>query len=223
VSIRILLVDNHRLVRTGLRMLIESREGYRVVGEAGDPADGVAMARATCPDLILLDLDLGSGPKFDLIRTLREAAGVESTLVLIVTGVSDPTVHRHAVRLGAQGVVTKTRATESLLTAIEKVTAGELWLDRIQLGTLISEMASVEDMDGGDRQPARPVIARLTAVEREVLILVVQGLGNKDIAARLSIGDAAVGAHLTSIYSKLEVADRLSLMLLAAKYRLAGV
>jgi DNA-binding NarL/FixJ family response regulator len=204
------------MVRTGLRMLIESHEGFQVVGEAGGPADAITLAEALHPDLILLDLDLGSGPTFDLIERLRRLVG--RARLLIITGLRDSAVHRRAVHLGARGVISKEKASEWLLTAIEKVAKGELWLDRVQLGALVSEIAGTEDEGRDDREPVG--IARLTLREREVVHLVAQGLRNKEIAERLSISDTTVRHHLTSIFSKLAVTDRLSLLLFALKHNL---
>jgi DNA-binding NarL/FixJ family response regulator len=213
-----LLVDDHAMVRAGLRMLIESRGGYQVVGEAGGPGDAVMLAKSTHPDMILLDLDLGSGPTLDLIEELRAVDARNHPQVVILTGLRDAGVHRRAVRLGARGVVSKETAAESLLTAIEKVAAGELWLDRVQLGRLASEMSGAEP-DGIQSERVR--IDKLTPREREVVLLVGQGLKNREIAKRLAISETTVRHHLTSVFAKLEVTDRLSLLLFALKHRLA--
>jgi two-component system nitrate/nitrite response regulator NarL len=208
--IRVLLVEDHAVVRAGLRLLIESRHGLVVVGEAATHADALTLAAREQPHIILLDLDLGSEDGLDLLPILRAAAG--QARVLVLTGIRDVNEHRHAIRQGAMGIVLKEQAPDVLLKAIEKVHAGEVWLDRTMLAYVLSEMAV-----GG----ARPVdtnaarIAALTQRDREVIALVDEGLKNKPISARLSISETTVRHHLTSIFAKLGVESRLELVVFA--------
>jgi len=205
-TIRVILVEDHAVVRAGLRMLIESRRGLVVVGEAATHADALALAAREQPHIILLDLDLGREDGLDLLPNLRAAAG--QARVLILTGMRDVNEHRHAIRQGAMGIVLKEQAPDVLLKAIEKVHAGEVWLDRTMLAYVLSEMA-VGGVRPVDTNAAR--IATLTQREREVIALVDEGLKNKQISDRLSISETTVRHHLTSIFAKLRVESRLEL------------
>jgi DNA-binding NarL/FixJ family response regulator len=216
-SVRILLVDDHAIIRSGLKMLIESQPGLRIVGEASDRAGAVAMASREKPDIVLLDLDLGSESGLDLIPHLRQSA--PHTRILVLTGLRDTEVHRNALRLGAMGIVQKEMASEVLLKAIHKVHAGEAWLDRSSIANLLTEIA---ESDPGRPDPEAARIASLSPREREVITLIGEGLNNKKIAERLQISETTVRHHLTSIFAKVGVSDRLELLVYAYKNRLAG-
>jgi two-component system nitrate/nitrite response regulator NarL len=215
--LRVLLVDDHAVVRAGLRLLLENHAGYAVVGEAGSRAEALAQAAGTRPDVVLLDLDLGGDNALDFLKELQDAVG--SARILILTGIRDPEMHRRAIRLGARGIVMKEHAAESLLKSIRKVHEGELWVDRALTAEILTEMVSA----GGKpaRDPNQDRIATLTVREREVTALVAQGLKNKEIADRLFVSDITVRHHLTSIFSKLDVQDRLALVLHAFRHGLA--
>jgi DNA-binding NarL/FixJ family response regulator len=212
-----LLIDDHVIVRAGLRMLIESHEGMSVVGEAATRVDALAIAAREKPDIILLDLDLGEERGLAFLRELLGAAS--GARVIILTGVRDLQMHRRAVHLGAMGLVLKDKAAEVLINAIQKVQAGEVWLDRSLTASVLSEMSKSEEKLGVDPDAWR--ISTLTEREREVIKLVCQGLKNNQIAERLFISQATVRNHLTSILSKLEVSDRFELALFAYRNHLA--
>jgi DNA-binding NarL/FixJ family response regulator len=214
-ALRVLIVDDHALVRTGVRLLLESRGGLDVVGEAADCESAVALAERTRPDVVLLDLDLGLGPSIRCVRPLVEA--LPGAKLLILTGVRDGALHRKAVKAGARGVVAKEKAAETLLKAIEKVQEGELWLER----SLMAEL--VDDLSEPGHDIVRATIAELTPREREVVALVARGLKNKDIAGRLRVSDVTVRHHLTSVFGKLGVKDRLSLVIFAFQHGLADL
>ncbi|HEY8205574.1 MAG TPA: response regulator transcription factor [Pyrinomonadaceae bacterium] len=213
-AIKILIVDDHLLVRTGLRMLIESEPDLKVVGQASNRSEALALAKSEQPDLILLDIDLGSENGLDFLPELTDTvAGVH---VLVLTGLREIESHRRAARLGAAGVVLKEHAADVLLKAIKKVQAGELWLDRSMMGSLLREMTQPPKIDA---EAAK--IATLTRREREVLTLVAEGLKNRDIAARLFISETTVTHHLSSVFAKLGVSDRLELVIYAFANNLA--
>jgi DNA-binding NarL/FixJ family response regulator len=212
-----MLVDDHRVVRAALRLLIQSREGMTLVGEAGNRREAVAIARSAQPDIILLDLDLGDESGLDLIHDLLEAAG--QARVIILTGTRDPEAHHRALGLGAMGVVEKEKAPEALLSAIERVHAGEAWLDPLLTARLLGEVSKVSRPKKPDPEAAR--IATLTAREREVVTLIGEGLKNRQIAERLFISEWTVRHHITSIFGKLEVSDRVELILFAYRHGLA--
>lgn len=215
--IRVLLVDDHAVVRAGLRMLLESQPGLSVVGEACDRAGAVPLASREQPDIVLLDLDLGVESGLDLIPDLLAAAS--ETRILILTGIRDAQVHRRAIRLGAMGLVEKETAGDELIKAIEKVKAGEVWLDRSTTASLLAEMSQAEMSRRNDVESGK--IAMLSERERDVITLIGEGLSNKRIAERLFITETTVRHHLTSIFAKLGVSDRLALLIYAYRCRLA--
>ncbi|HEY3037523.1 MAG TPA: response regulator transcription factor [Pyrinomonadaceae bacterium] len=214
-QLRIMIVDDHLMVRAGLRMLLEDA-GMEVVAMAGNRGEALDLAAREEPDMILLDLDLGREDGLSFLPELREAA--KNARVLILTGRKDPEAHRRAVQLGAMGVVLKDQAAEILIKAIEKVYAGEVWLDRATMGNLLNEMTRKRS-DNGDPDEAR--INSLTGREHQVIALIAEGLKNKQIAGRLFISETTVTHHLSSIFSKLEVSDRLELVIYAFGHNLA--
>src|SRR6185503_12317557 len=167
-------------------------------------------------DLIILNLELGGSSALSLIPELREAAG--NARVLVLTGQRDSQTHQTAVQAGAMGVVLKEDAAELLIKAIEKVYLGEVWLDRLSLGSLLWQLTS-RSKDTID--PEKRKISTLTEREREVITLIAQGLKNKQIADRLFISQTTVTHHLSSIYAKLNVSDRLELVVYAFANKLA--
>ena len=214
-AIHVLLIEDHAVVRAGLRLLIESRPGMVVVGEAANHNDALAIAAREQPDIILLDLDLGAEKGLDILPGLLAAAG--QARVLILTGVRNVEDHRQAIRQGAMGLVLKEQAPETLLKAIEKVHAGEVWLDRAILASVLSEMVL------GGARPANAEATRISALterEREVIALIGEGLKNKQIGDRLSISETTVRHHLTSIFAKLGVESRLEMLIFAHRHGL---
>lgn len=215
-TIRILIIDDHELVRAGLRMLVESRPGLEVVGEAGAANEALDHARRAQPDIILLDLDLGGRNGLELLSDLRLAAA--AARVLIVTGSRDTTVHARAVRMSAMGIVQKEKSADLLLKAIEKVYEGEVWFDRTVIGSVLFDMAR----GGEEKERADETIAALTARELEIIEMLCRGIKNKEIAVRLLIKESTVSHHLTNIFNKLKVSNRLELVMFAFSHRLAA-
>src|ERR1044071_266393 len=127
MSIRILLIDDHRVIRKGLRALLNDYPDFEVVGEAGSRAEALPLIETERPNLIILDLDLGSTTSLDFLGELT-ASGREMR-VLVLTGVRDKELQRQAIQLGAMGIVLKDHAAEILVEAIEKVNSGGMWLD----------------------------------------------------------------------------------------------
>lgn len=211
--IRIVIADDHALLRLGLRTLIEHSGRMSVVGEARNGREVIEVALRTQPDIILLDLDLGDISGLDLIPELLTQ--VPSARILILNGTSDPKIHQQAIRAGAVGVVHKEHAVDVVLKALEKVHAGEVWIDRSSVGAIISGMSR-----NAEQSPEQAKIATLTDRERQIIQLIGEGLKNKQIGERLFIGEATVRNHLTTIYDKLDVSDRLELVVYAYRYNL---
>ncbi|MFY9611219.1 MAG: response regulator transcription factor [Blastocatellia bacterium] len=214
--IKILLIDDHVIVRAGLRMLLENHDGMIVVGEAGTLTEGLRIAEREQPDIVLLDLDMGAESGLDFVPQCLSA--VPNARVVILTGLRDAEAHRRAVHLGALGLVFKEKAAEVLIKAIQKVYQGEVWLDRALTATVLSEKSHADERKP---DPESEKISFLTEREREVVGLVCEGLKNKQIGDRLFISEATVRNHLTSILSKLSLSDRFELALFAYRHHLA--
>lgn len=215
-TINVLLIDDHAMVRAGLRLLIESYAGFRVIGETSTATAAAAMAGREHPDIILLDLTVGGESTLDLIPKLLTLS--RDSRIVILTGVDDPKLHQRAVQLGAIGLVLKTKAPDVLMKAIEKVYLGEAWLDRMTMASVLAELSNPTRCKGFSESSR---VAALTRREHEIISLVAKGLKNKQIAARLYISEITVRHHLTSVFGKLQVADRFELIIYAFKHGLS--
>ena len=216
-KVKILIVDDHAVIRAGLRLLIETDQRFVVCEEAGTCGDAVEAAERAQPDLILLDIDLDGENALECLPTLlRAAPGVR---VLILTGLNGTGVHAEALKAGAMGLVLKEKAAGVLMKALNKVHQGEVWFDRTTMGSVLAEMSRGGGRAGEDPEAAK--IASLTDRERDVVTLIGEGLKNKHIAERLFISETTVRHHLTSIFDKLCVADRLELVIYAYRHNLA--
>jgi DNA-binding NarL/FixJ family response regulator len=204
------------MMRAGLRLLLANQPDMMVVGEAATSAEALAVASTVQPDIIVLDLDLGGESALDLMPVLLVVA--PQAHVLILTGVRDTTLHQHALRLGARGLVRKEQAAEVLLQAIVKVHAGEAWLERTMMAMVLDTLGRASRAQQLDPEAAK--IATLTARERDIIALIGEGLRNRQIATRLRISETTVRHHLTVIFDKLEVMDRLELVVYAYRHSL---
>ncbi|HEU4477120.1 MAG TPA: response regulator transcription factor [Pyrinomonadaceae bacterium] len=213
-TIKVLIVDDHAVVRAGLRMLIDQDPDMKVTGLAGNRSEALAAATSEQPHIIILDIVLGDDDGLSFLPELRAVAG--NARVLVLTGLRSPESQRRAMRAGAMGIVLKEHAAEVLIKAIKKVHQGEVWLDRLAMGSVLQEIS-----ENKQPEPDREKIASLTEREREVIGLVGEGLKNKQIASRLFISETTVTHHLSSVFSKLEVSDRLELIIYAFRHGLA--
>lgn len=215
--IRVLLVDDHAVIRTGLKMLLESRPGLAVVGEVGDQESALRVAAREQPDIVLLDLDLDGQDSLQFMPALMSLA--PQARVMILTASNDFELQRRAVLLGALGVVQKREAGEVLIKAIENVHAGQVWLDKSMMTGVLAQLSR---SDGDKKHGAESGrIGTLTKREREVVTLVGEGLRNKQIAEKLFISETTVRHHITSIFNKLGVSNRLNLVMYAYQHGLA--
>jgi DNA-binding NarL/FixJ family response regulator len=205
--IRVLIVDDHPVVRRGLRALLEVQDGIEVAGEAGDGAAALALDAEHAPDVILLDLKL-PGP--DGIAVLGELRTRGSTArVLVLTSATDPGSASVAVRSGAAGVLYKDVDPDALVRAIRSVHDGHLLLAPEAAGSLVRP--------AGVPGPAAGLDA-LTGREREVLAELTKGRSNREIARALSVSEKTVKAHVSSVLAKLGVQDRTQAALLAVRH-----
>ena len=212
--IRVLLVDDHRSVLWGLERLIAGEKSQMtLVGEATNFAAAFDLVEQHAPDVIVLDLDLGAESGLDLIPKFLAWSNAK---ILVLTGMRDRSIHDQAILAGAKGVVEKEERAEVILDAIKAVNAGELWLGRSAVGRVL-ELSIDKAAGRADLDVQR--IAKLTAREREVVAAIVMSAGAsaKKIADGLNISEHTLRNHFTSIYEKLDVANRLELFAFAQK------
>ena len=195
-------------------MLIDQNPAMKVIGVAGNRSEALALAASEQPNMIILDILLGEEDGLTFLPELREVT--RNARVLVLTGLRSSESQRRAILAGAMGVVLKETAADVLIKAINKVHQGEVWLDRSLMGSVLDEMTQAPEID-----PEEAKIASLTDREREVIALIAEGLKNKQIGQRLFISETTVTHHLSSIFSKLDVSDRLELIIYAFRHSLA--
>ena len=209
--IRIVIIDSHTLVRTGLRLILENITGFKVVGEAGKASETLEVVAAQKPDIVLLNLDSLSSIGLEIIRTLSKVSS--SSRVILLARPDEAQVLINAVQEGVLGIVLKTQPSEVLIKAIQKVHAGEVWIERSMIANLLSGLRNAQQLITQD--PQTESIGHLSRRERQVIQQIGQGLKNNQIAKQLSLSETTVRHHLTSIYGKLGVSDRLELLVFA--------
>jgi DNA-binding NarL/FixJ family response regulator len=216
--IRVFLIDDHRSILWGLEKLIESATpAMEVVGSVTNSADAFKLLDKAAPDVILLDMDLGKESGLDAIPQLLAKSAAK---ILVLTGLRDKTMLDKAVFAGARGVVEKEAPAETILTAIGRVHEGQLWLDRAATGRVFVEFSRKGAAPAVN--PEQQSISTLTDRERQIIAATVTHAGAtaRVIAEKLHISEHTLRNHLTSIYDKLGVANRLELFAYAHKHSL---
>ncbi|WP_059009514.1 response regulator [Streptomyces specialis] len=206
-TIRVLLVDDHQVVRRGLRTFLEVQGDIEVVGEASDGAAGVALAEELRPDVILMDLKMPGSDGMDALCRLKELD--TPARVLIVTSFTEQRTVVPALRAGAAGYVHKDIDPDALAGAIRAVHAGHVLLQPEVAGALLAQ-----DSGGGNGGRA----GSLTDRERQVLALIARGRSNREIARALVLSEKTVKTHVSNILMKLDLADRTQAALWAVRH-----
>lgn len=217
-SIRVMLIDDHPTMLWGLVKLIDGEKPrMEVVSTARTCDEALSKMDGLCPDVILLDLDLAGSCALDILPTLLANPMPK---VLLFTAERDKAKLDLAVFRGARGILHKDASAEQLLKAIEKTAEGEIWLDRETIGRVFSEYVSPKSSRKPDLEAEKQ--ASLTARERKIIHAVSESNGalNKTLAERLFIAEHTLRNHLTSIYQKLGVSNRLELYVYAVKHQL---
>ncbi|UYQ61388.1 response regulator [Streptomyces peucetius] len=205
--IRVLLVDDHQVVRRGLRTFLEVQDDIEVVGEAGDGAEGVALTEELRPDVVLMDVKMPGMDGIEALRKLRELANPAK--VLIVTSFTEQRTVVPALRAGASGYVYKDVDPDALAGAIRSVHAGHVLLQQEIAGALLAD----DDPGSGTGRGGS-----LTEREREVLALIADGRSNREIARALVLSEKTVKTHVSNILMKLDLADRTQAALWAVRH-----
>jgi DNA-binding NarL/FixJ family response regulator len=214
--IRVLLVDDQELVRTGLRGILREPFGFAVVGECADGGEVVAAVEATAPDVVLMDVRM---PFTDGVRaTTRLKERGDSPPVLALTTFDDDEALAGMLRAGASGFVLKGIPAEDLQRAVRVVAGGGAWLDPAVTARVLAIYRSAPAVPAG----RDPELDALTARELEVLTLIGRGRTNGEIAAELFVGEGTVKTHVNHLFTKLRLRDRAAAVVFAFDHGLAG-
>lgn len=201
--IRVALIDDQTLVRTGFRMILESEDDFTIVGEAADGIEGVDLVRRSSPDVALMDIRM---PKLDGVEATKQVRelGVATRVLILTTFDLDEYVYS-ALQAGASGFLLKDAPAESLIEAIRVIANGDALLAPSVTRKLIDQFASQRS---ASRRVVNPGVAELTEREAEVLQLMAKGRSNAEIAATLFLGETTVKTHVGRVLMKLGVRDR---------------
>lgn len=198
--VRVLIVDDHEVVRVGLRTLLNRVETIEVVGEASTPEEALEKTRALQPDLVLLDVRLGDANGFDACREIQKLD--RDVKVLVLTSFADDNVIVEAISAGADGYLLKEVNQAALVSAIEKVASGQSILDPAVTGRVFGKVQSLMQNPGGNK------LSLLSAQERKVLALVAEGKTNKEIAVAMGLSDKTIKNYFSNILDKLQMTRR---------------
>jgi two-component system, NarL family, response regulator DevR len=212
--LRLLVVDDHEVVRQGLVSLLERREHFQVVAEAGTAAEAVEMARKFEPDLVVMDVRLPDGSGIEACREIR--AEFPSTRVVILTSYPDEEAVLSAIIAGASGYLLKQIRGRDLVSALESVGRGESLLDPAVTEKVLDRVRRIATGTYTDE------MAQLTQQEQKILLLVAEGKTNKEIASEVFLSDKTVKNYVSSILSKLNLERRAQAAAFVARHRLKG-
>jgi len=216
-QVRIVLADDHQMFRDAVRRLLEAEPDLVVVGEACDGAEAVALTLQYEPDILLLDVAMPHGNGMQVLQQI--AAASKATRIIMVTGAVEENELRQALRLGARGFVLKESGAEQLLESIRVVHGGEYFVGRECMADLVSAVRSRGVVVEG-KVPPRKADFGLTVRERQIVSAVVNAYQNKEIAEKFAISEKTVKHHLTNIFNKVGVSNRLELALFAVHHHL---
>src|SRR6476659_2354388 len=214
-TVRILLADDHPIVRDGLKKLLQLEDDFEVVGEAGDGREVLEKCHELDPDVLLLDLRMPNLDGLSALQSLQQTN--KRTRVIVLTASEDKNEFVQAMKLGCSGIVLKQTAPDLIVKSIRKVHSGEIWLDSHTTAAVMRQFSTA--LEGGHPSASGSGKGRerspLSAREREIVALVAQGYKNKEMAEKMFISEQTVKNHLHNIFDKLGVSDRLELALYA--------
>ena len=210
--IRILIADDHPIVRDGLKKLLMLEEDFQIVGEAADGCEVLDKVQELDPDVLLLDLRMPNLDGLSALQALQQTN--KRTRVIVLTASEDKNEFVQAMKLGCSGIVLKQTAPELIVKSIRKVHGGEIWLDSHTTAAVMRQFAAPGEVSSGGSGKTRER-SPLSQREREIVQLVAQGYKNKEMAEKMFISEQTVKNHLHNIFDKLGVSDRLELGLYA--------
>jgi DNA-binding NarL/FixJ family response regulator len=213
--IRVGIVEDHAIFRAGIRVLLASQPWIEVVGDTFDRQGAFELAQRERPDIFLVDIQLATETAIDFLEELLTVSGAKA---ILLTGTDSKEVIQRAIEAGASGLVYKGEPPQVLIRAIERVHAGEAWFSRSLLSAALVGLRTRHSNKATGDLDAK--VAKLTAREREIAVLVASGMDRKRIAEKLFVSDATVRNHLTSIFGKLEVSNQLELVFYAQRHGL---
>ncbi len=214
--VRLVIADDHPIFRDGLRRLLELEPSFQVIGEASDGGEAIKLVQKLKPDVLLLDLAM---PKVPGLETLAELAKSNTPVrTVLLTAQIERAQIVEALQLGARGIVLKESATELLMESIRVVMSGQYWVGRESVSDLVTTLREL--MPRGGEEPSTRRYG-LTPREMEVISAIVAGYTNKDIAQKFAISEQTVKHHLTNIFDKVGVSNRLELALFAVNHHLS--
>jgi two-component system nitrate/nitrite response regulator NarL len=212
-NIRILLVDDHSLFRSGIKSLLESQQGFEVVGEASDGLEGVKRAQQLKPDIVLLDLHMPGTSGLEALQILTDE--VPETAVLMLTVSEDAQDLMQALRSGARGYLLKNIEIDFLVDSIRKAINGESVMSPQMSAALIDAVREPII----EKKPEEPIV-KLTPRESEIIIMLAQGESNKSIARTLDLAESTVKIHVQGILRKLKISSRVQAAVYAVEHGL---
>jgi len=211
-TVRIVLADDHPIVRDGLKKLLKLEEDFEVVGEAGDGREVLEKVQELDPDVLLLDLRMPNLDGLAALQALQQ--NNRRTRVIVLTASEDKNEFVQAMKLGCSGIVLKQTAPDLIVKSIRKVHGGEIWLDSHTTAAVMRQFSTGLEGNGAGGGKGRER-SPLSTREREIVALVAQGYKNKEMAEKMFISEQTVKNHLHNIFDKLGVSDRLELALYA--------
>ena len=209
MSVRVVLVDDQALIRTGFKMILESEDDIEVVGEASDGEQAVSMTRSVRPDVVLMDVQMPTIDGLEATGRIVRDANIPSRIVILTTFERDDYVFE-ALRAGASGFLLKNAPSEELVHAVRVVAAGD---------ALLAPSVTRKVIEGFIRRPAHRSneveLRRLTERETEILKLLATGKSNSELAAHLFVGEGTIKTHVSSVLTKLGIRDRMQAVIFA--------
>jgi DNA-binding NarL/FixJ family response regulator len=209
MSVRVVLVDDQALIRTGFKMILETEDDIEVVGEASDGEQAISMTRSVRPDVVLMDVQMPTMDGLEATGRIVQDASIPSRIVILTTFERDDYIFE-ALRAGASGFLLKNAPSEELVHAVRVVAAGD---------ALLAPSVTRKVIEGFIRRPAQRSnegeLRRLTERETEILQLLATGKSNSELAAHLFVGEGTIKTHVSSVLTKLGLRDRMQAVIFA--------
>lgn len=213
-AVRIVIADDHPVVRIGVRNMLTQKEGFEIVGEAADGDEAITQTLELAPDILLLDVQMPKLPGLEAMRAIMN--GTAAVKILLITSAITTQQVIEALQIGARGIVLKDAMANHLQTAIRTVAAGDYWIGGKRVVNLVT---ALHELMQKAAVPA-PKTYGLTPRELEVVGCIVEGCSNRDIAKQFNLSEETVKRHLSNIFDKTGVSTRLELALFAIAHHL---